>query len=100
MTCYSVLALTPTPRDWIPDYPPVANALVIKHGSRYIARTTSHEQSEGRDQFAGLRIILEGPSKDAAIGFLNDRENTRHREARSNRSTSFHFLIEGGDELA
>ena len=72
MTYYSVLAVTPTTDDWIPDYVAPANALVAKHGGNYLARTASHEQIEGTDTPAALRIILEWPSKEAAMGFMND----------------------------
>ena len=100
MTYYSVLAVTPTSDEWIPDYLPTANALVAKHGGRYLARTTSHQQVEGGDQPSALRIILEWPSKEAAMNFMNDPEYKPHLEARTNGSTSFHFVIEGKDDLA
>ncbi|MEM8957670.1 MAG: DUF1330 domain-containing protein [Pseudomonadota bacterium] len=100
MAYYSVLAVTPTSEDWIPDYLPTANSLVAKHGGRYLARTANHEQLEGADQPAGLRIILEWPSKDAAVAFMSDPDYTPHLEARTAGSTSYHFLIDGTDDLA
>lgn len=100
MTYYSVLAVTPTSEDWIPDYLPTANRLVEKHGGKYLARTASHEQVEGSEQAAGLRIVLEWPSKQAALDFMNDPEYVPHLAARTNGSHSFHFLIEGKDDLA
>ncbi|MEM8876513.1 MAG: DUF1330 domain-containing protein [Pseudomonadota bacterium] len=100
MAYYSVLAVTPTTEDWIPDYLPTANALVAKHGGKYLARTASHEQVEGADQPSALRIILQWPSREAAMNFMNDPEYKRHLEARTAGSTSFHFVIEGKDDLA
>ncbi|MEM6441505.1 MAG: DUF1330 domain-containing protein, partial [Pseudomonadota bacterium] len=47
MTAYSILAVTPTDDAWIPDYIGPANALVAKHGGKYLARTATHEQVEG-----------------------------------------------------
>ncbi|WP_147113233.1 DUF1330 domain-containing protein [Tateyamaria sp. syn59] len=99
MTCYSVLAVTPSSEDWIPDYLPTANTLVAKHGGKYLARTASHEQVEGHDQPAALRIILEWPSKDAAMNFMNDPDYKPHLDARTAGSESFHFVIEGTDDL-
>ena len=93
MAYYSVLAVTPSSEDWIPDYLPTANALVAKHGGTYLARTASHEQVEGTDQPAALRIILEWPSREAALNFMNDPDYAPHLEARTSGSTSFHFLI-------
>ncbi len=100
MSYYSVLAVTPTTEDWIPDYLPTANALVTKHGGKYLARTSNHEQVEGEQQPAALRIILEWPSKEAAMNFMNDPEYTPHLAARTEGSESVHFVIEGKDDLA
>lgn len=100
MAFYSVLAVTPTGEDWIPDYLPSANALVAKHGGKYLARTASHERLEGDDAGAALRIILEWPSKDAAVAFMDDPDYAPHLQARTDGSVSHHFLIEGKDDLA
>ncbi|WP_371223926.1 DUF1330 domain-containing protein [Roseovarius sp. 2305UL8-3] len=100
MTYYSVLAVTPSSEDWIPDYLPTANKLVAKHGGKYLARTASHEQVEGGEQAAALRIILEWPSKEAAMNFMNDPEYKPNLDARTAGSESYHFVIEGKDDLA
>lgn len=100
MTYYSVLDVSPTREDWISDYLPTANRLVAKHGGKYIARTASHEQVEGEKQEAGLRIILEWPSKEAAMAFMQDPEYAPHLKARTEGSVSHHYLIEGKDEFA
>ena len=100
MAYYSVLAVTPTSEDWIPAYLPIANALVAKHGGRYLARTSSHEQVEGNEDSAALRVILEWPSRNAAMNFMNDPDYRPHLEARTAGSNSFHYVIEGTDDLA
>ena len=100
MSYYSVLAVTPTAEDWIPDYIGSATALVAKHGGKYLARTASYERLEGEGEGAALRIIIEWPSKEAAEGFMSDPEYVPHLEARTAGSNSHHFLIEGKDDLA
>lgn len=100
MAYYSVLAVTPTSDDWIPAYLPAANALVAKHGGKYLARTASHDQVEGSKNPAALRIIIEWPSKDAAMNFMNDPDYHPHLAARTDGSESFHFVIDGKDDLA
>jgi len=100
MAYYSVLAVTPTSEDWIPDYIGPANRLVAHYGGKYLARTANHEQLEGDRDDAALRIVIEWPSKEAAEGFMNDAEYAPHLKARTNGSNSFHFLIEGKDDLA
>lgn len=100
MTYYSVLAVTPTTEEWIPDYIGPANALVAQHGGKYLARTATQEQIEGERQDAALRIIIEWPSKEAAVAFMNDPEYVPHLKARTAGSVSYHFLIEAKDDLA
>ena len=100
MTYYSVLAVTPTSEDWIPDYIAVATELVARHGGKYLARTQNHESLEGEGGDAGLRVIIEWPSREAAMAFMNDPEYVPHFKARTAGSESQHFLIEGHDALA
>ena len=100
MAYYSVLAVTPTSDDWIPDYLPTANKLVAAHGGKYLARTSAHEQIEGTETPAALRIVIEWPSKAAAENFMSDPEYQPHLAARTGGSESVHFLIEGKDDLA
>lgn len=100
MKYYSVLDVSPTTEEWIPDYLPTANRLVAKHGGKYLARTTSHEQVEGDKKEAGLRIVMEWPSKEAATAFMNDPEYAPHLKARTEGSVSNHYLIEAKDEFA
>jgi len=99
MTYYSVLDVTPTNEDWIPGYIGPTTALVVKHGGKYLARTASHEQVEGEEVSAGLRVIIEWPSKEAAESFVTDSDYAPHLEARTSGSISHHFLIEGKDDL-
>ena len=100
MTYYSVLEVTPTNDHWVQDYLPVANALVKKHGGQYLARTSAHERLEGRGDDVALRIVIEWPTRNAALAFMQDPEYTPHLEARKRGSVSHHFLIEARDDLA
>lgn len=100
MTYYSVLDVTPTTDAWVADYIQPANALVAEYGGKYLARTASHEQIEGDKKEATLRIVIEWPSKEAAIGFMNDERYVPHLKARTAGSVSNHYLIEGKDDLA
>jgi len=64
------------------------------------ARTASHQQVEGEESTAALRIILEWPSKEAALAFMADPEYVPHLNARTAGSVSNHFLIEATDDFA
>ncbi|MEL6521496.1 MAG: DUF1330 domain-containing protein [Pseudomonadota bacterium] len=100
MSCYSVLAVTPTTEDWIPSYLPAVGALVAKHGGQYKARTASHKQLEGSDAPAALRIIIEWPSMEAAHAFMDDPDYAPYLKARSEGAENVHFVIDGKDDLA
>lgn len=100
MTYYSVLDVTPTSEDWIPGYIEPTKQLIEKHGGRYIARTANHEQLEGNSEQPALRVIIEWPSKEAALAFVNDPDYAPYLKARAEGSVSNHYLIQGGDDLA
>ncbi|WP_394240993.1 DUF1330 domain-containing protein [Vibrio astriarenae] len=99
-TYYSVLEVTPTTDEWVADYIGPANKLVAQYGGKYVARTNSHECLEGQGEDPALRIIIEWPSRQAAIDFMNDPEYVPHLKARTEGSVSHHYLIEGKDDLA
>lgn len=73
---------------------------MAEYGSKYLARTGSHEQLEGDKQQAALRIVIEWSSKEAAVGFMNDERYVPHLQARTAGSVSHHYLIEAKDDLA
>ena len=100
MAYYSVLDVTPTSEEWIPNYLGPANTLVAQYGGKYLARTASHERLEGEGEAPALRILIEWPTKEAAIGFMNDPAYAPHLKARTEGSVSNHYLIEAKDDLA
>ncbi len=91
---YSVLDITPKTDTWIAAYIAETGEMVKRHGGKYLARTTSHEQIEGENSPAALRIILEWPNKQAALNFMEDPDYVPHLKARTDGSISHHYLIE------
>lgn len=100
MKYYSVLDVTPINEEWIPYYLEESGPIVKKYGGNYLARTIAHEQLEGDKSSAGLRIILEWPSRKAALDFMADPNYAHHLKARTAGSVSHHYLIEGKDDFA
>ena len=96
-TYYSVLEVTPTDDAWIPKYLSPASKLVAQHGGYYLARTPNHEQLEGQTDAVALRVIIAWPSKEAALGFMNDPEYAPLLKSRTEGSISNHYLIEAKD---
>lgn len=100
MTYYSVLAITPTSDEWVADYIAPVNALVAKHGGKYLARTPNHERVEGEGEEVALRVIIEWPTKEAANSFMTDPDYAPYLKSRVEGSNSHHALIEGVDMFA
>jgi uncharacterized protein (DUF1330 family) len=100
MPFYSVLEVTPTAEDWIPNYLEHATQMVVQHGGTYLARTASHEILEGDSQAPALRVIIQWGSKAEAEAFMNDPAYAPLLAARSGGSISHHCLIEGKDDFA
>ena len=100
MIYYSVLDVTPTSDSWIPAYVLAATKLVVKHGGKYLSRTTNHERLEVASDAVGVRVIIEWPSKDAAHAFMNDPEYAPHFKNRTDGSVSNHALMAGNDDFA
>lgn len=100
MSYYSVITVTPKNDDWVADYVAPTNAAVARHGGIYLARTASHEQIEGAQDTAALRVLIQWPSRQAALDFMADPEYAPHLAARTAGSVSVHHLVEGTDDLA
>lgn len=96
---YSVLDVTLISDDWVSAYVPIASKVVTRHGGKFLARTTNHEQLEGKRNDVDLRILIEWPSREAALAFMNDPEFIPQLKARSEGSISNHYLIEGKTTL-
>lgn len=99
MTYYSVLFITRKSDDWLEGYLPAVNGAIKRQGGHILARTHTHEQIEGINNPAGMRIILRWPSRQSALNFMEDPEYAPHLEKRSKGAECSHFLIEGNDEL-
>ncbi|MEM9759201.1 MAG: DUF1330 domain-containing protein [Pseudomonadota bacterium] len=100
MSFYSFISSTPTSEDWIPSYVNSVAAIVARHGGKYLARTMNFERLEGSGDDPAAFVVIEWPSKEAGLGFMNDPEYAPFLEARLAGSVSHHFLIDGNDELA
>ncbi len=100
MSYYTIIEHTPTNYDWVEDYIAPTNAAIKRHGGKIHARTASHERLEGEGDSPMILIIIEWPSREAALAFINDPEYIPHLKARTKGSISHHFLVEGKDDLA
>lgn len=94
MTAYAVLELTIEDKSWLPSYVPPVEALIKKHGGRYLARAFEYEQMEG-DRRPDVIVVLEFPSMDAARAFYNDPDYGPHLKARLAGARGGFYLVPG-----
>jgi len=74
MKYYAVAELNVTDRDWARDYVAKVTPMVEKYGGRYLARTNTIERLEGQRQNPHVFLIIEWPSKEAALAFYKSEE--------------------------
>jgi len=97
MKHYAVAELNITEPSWIPAYVKHTTPLVEQHGGRYLARTPHLEKIEGDRPPPQISLIIEWPSKEAAMAFYNSDAYKPHRESRRKGSTGEFLLVAGED---
>jgi uncharacterized protein (DUF1330 family) len=83
---------------WIPEYAEKVTRMVERHGGRYLARTSMAEKLEGEQSRAQVYLLIEWPSKQAAMTFLESEEYRPFREQRLTGTRSELVLIVGQDD--
>lgn len=101
MACYSVISVKLLNDDWLPSYLETVTGIIERYSGKYMARTASHQVLEGDEggEQPDLRVILKWPSKEEALGFMNDPEYAPFLEARTAATISQHFIVEGVDDM-
>ncbi len=99
MKYYAVVEVAVTDDSWVADYLPNVTALVHKHGGKYLARTMTMEKVEGSRELPTVFVVIEWPSKEAAMAFYEDPEYQPHLQARLAGSHS-EFALIAGDDIA
>jgi uncharacterized protein (DUF1330 family) len=85
-------------QSWVPDYVSNVTELVERSGGRYLARTAKIEKIEGQRKPLPMCVILEWPSKEAAVNFY---ESEAYRPYRQNRlaGAKNEFLLVAGEDI-
>lgn len=97
MKYYCVAELDITDRSWIPDYIQNVTKLVERHGGRYLARTSQIERLEGERKTPQILLILEWPSREAALSFYESDEYKPYLKSRLEGARSELLLVAGED---
>ena len=97
MKHYAVATIDLTDRAWVADYVAQVTPMIERHGGRYLARTTRHEQLEGAAPAPQMIVVVEFPSKEAAVAFYESAEYAPFLATRQAGSRGTFFLVPGED---
>ncbi|MCA1557035.1 MAG: DUF1330 domain-containing protein [Acidobacteria bacterium] len=97
MKCYAVAELSITDQSWIPSYVENVTKMVEGRGGKYLARTPNVEKLEGEAKAAQIFLIIEWPSKEAALDFYQSDEYKPYLQSRTEGATGQLLLVPGED---
>jgi uncharacterized protein (DUF1330 family) len=97
MTAYLIADVTVTDDAWVPDYAAKVHDIAAKHGGRYLSRSGNIETIEGKPLNNTLVALIEFPSRDAVMAFVNDPDYTPFGDARKAGSISNFHVIDDTD---
>lgn len=98
MKHYAIAEINITDPTWVGEYVRNTTRLVERHGGRYLSRTTDIEKIEGSRPTPQIFLLIEWPSKEAAMGFYESEEYRPYLEARR-RGSSGDFTLVAGDDV-
>jgi uncharacterized protein (DUF1330 family) len=97
MKYYAVAEIEITDQTWVPAYIKNVTGMVERRGGRYLARTSKVEKLEGQRQVPKISLIIEWPSKDAALAFYDSDEYRPYRQSRIEGARNEFLLVAGED---
>lgn len=99
MKYYSVAEIDVTDQGWVRAYVSDVTKLVERHGGRYLARTPNVEKIEGERPTPQIFLIIEWPSRDAAMTFYESDEYRPFRQSRMEGARN-EFVLVAGEDIA
>lgn len=97
MKHYAVAEIEITDPSWVEAYVAAVTKLVESRGGRYLARTSSVERLEGDRPRPQVFLLIEWPSREAAMAFYESEEYRPYRESRLAGSRGSLSLVAGED---
>ena len=97
MKYYAVAEMTVTDCAWVAAYVADVTPMVERYGGRYLARTSHAEKLEGERAAPQVLLIIEWPSREAAMAFYESEEYRPYRESRIAGSINEFILVPGED---
>jgi uncharacterized protein (DUF1330 family) len=96
---YFVGEVEVTDQSWVTEYVTTVTAMVERWGGRYLARTPKVERVEGERKPLPLIVIVQWPSKEAAMAFYESDEYRPYRRKRIAGGKN-EFLLVAGEDVA
>lgn len=97
MAHYLIAQVKVSDDSWIPDYAAKVHDIVHKHDGKYLARSGNIVALEGRAPNADLVALIEFPSEEAMLAFVNDPEYAPFAAARQAGTDSNLYSIDATD---
>jgi uncharacterized protein (DUF1330 family) len=99
MKYYCIAEMEITDRTWVPDYVANVTKMVEAAGGKYLARSAQVEKLEGEREAPQFALIIEWPSRQAAIDFFESDAYRPYREMRQAGARN-EFLLVAGEDVA
>jgi uncharacterized protein (DUF1330 family) len=94
---YMIGEVQTTDPSWVLDYVQNVTGMVERWGGRYLARTPKAEKVEGERKPQGIVVIVEWPSKEAAVAFYESEEYRPYRQKRLAGAKNEFLMVAGED---
>jgi len=82
---------------WIAPYVAAVTPMIERLGGRYLARTSKVERLEGDRPVARVFVLVEWPSREAAMAFYDGDEYRPYRDSRIAGAVNELTMIAGED---
>lgn len=97
MPVYLVSNVKAKSQDWIPEYAQKVHVIAAKHGGKYLSRSGNITAIEGERPNATIVALMQFPSMDELLGFINDPEYAPYAKARQDGTDSILYAIDDTD---
>lgn len=97
MKCYVIGEINVTDPSWVGSYIRAVTPMIERLGGRYLARTSNAERIEGDRPAAQVFVLVEWPSREAAVAFYESEEYRPYRESRIAGAVNELTIIAGED---
>jgi uncharacterized protein (DUF1330 family) len=97
MKHYAIAEIDVTDPGWVGSYIRAVTPMIERLGGRYLARTSDVERIEGDRPAAQVTVIVEWPSREAAMAFYDSEEYRPYRESRIAGAINELTIIAGED---